>query len=177
MFILFALWILNCNMHYIHMCYKSLACESEMASIWNSIVGSSLSCPLHCPLFPYSKVVGCLLSCPLSCQLYPYMEVVSSLICMAKFHGKPTPLPTELPTFSYLEAEGCLLSCPMSPYMDEVGSLICMAKFPWEVHSAAHWAAHFFHILKQWASTELPTELPTFLIYGSSGQPNFHGKN
>ena len=82
------------------MCFKFLACESKMASI---LVGSSVGCPLNCPLYPYLKVVGCPLSCTLSYPLYPYMEVVGSLICMAKFpwaaHGQPTPLPTELPTF------------------------------------------------------------------------------
>ena len=30
------------------------------------------------------------------------------------YHGQPTPLPTELPTFSYLEVVGCPLSCPLS---------------------------------------------------------------
>ena len=82
------------------MCYIFLACESKVASI---LVGSSVGCPLNCPLYPYLKVVGCPLSCTLSCPLYPYMEVVGSLICMAKFpwaaNGQPTPLPTELPTF------------------------------------------------------------------------------
>ena len=72
--------------------------ESKMASILNSIVDSSVGCPLNCPLFPFLKVVGYPLSCPLSCPLYPYMEVVGSLICMAKFpwaaHWQPTPLPT-----------------------------------------------------------------------------------
>ena len=67
------------------MCYKCPACKSKMASILNLIVGSSVGCPLNCPLFPYLKVVGCPLSCPLSCPLYPYMEVMGNLICMAKF--------------------------------------------------------------------------------------------
>ena len=137
-------------MHYIHMCYKCLACESKMASILNLIVGGSVGCPPNCPLFPYLKVVGYPLSCPLSCPLYPYMAVVGSLICMAKFpwaaHGQLTPLPTELPTFSYLEVVGCLLSfplscplsCPLFPFMEVVGSLICMAKFPWAARSVAH---------------------------------------
>ena len=52
---------------------------------------------------------------------------------------------------------GCPLSCPRScplyPYMEVVGSQICMAKFPWAA-----------------------TPLPTVSIYGSSGQPNLHGK-
>ena len=106
----------------IYTCYKCLACESKMTFIL--LVGSSVGCPLNCPLFPYLKVVGY----PLSCPLYPFMSVMGSLICMAKFpwaaHGQPTPLPTELPTFFMF------------------GS----------------------------------SELPTVSIYGSSGQPNLHGK-
>ena len=133
-------------------CYKCFACESKMASILNLIVGGVVGCPLKCPLFPYLKVVGYTLSCPLSCPLYPVIEVVGSLICMSNFpwaaHGQPTPLPTDLPTFSCLEVVGCPLSCPLFPYMEVMGSLICMAKFPWAAHSAAHWAAHFFHISK-----------------------------
>ena len=99
------------------------------------LVGSTVGCPLNCPLYPYLKVVGCPLSCTLSCPLYPYIEVVGSLICMAKFpwgaHGQPIPLPTELPTFL------------------------------------------------TFGSSWLPTELSTvsiILLYGSSGQPNLHGK-
>ena len=60
--------------------------------------------------------------------------------------------------------------------MEEVGSLICMAKFPWAAQSAAHWAAHFFIFGSSGLPTELPTELPIVSIYGSSGQPNLHGK-
>ena len=124
----------------IYTCYKCLACKSKMASILNLIVGSSVGCPLKCPLFPYLKVVGYPLSCPPSCPLYPYMAVVGSLICMANFpwaaHGQPTPLPTELPTFFIFGSSG----------------------LPTEL------------------ATELPTELPTVSIYGSSGQPNLHGK-
>ena len=153
----------------VYTCYKCLACESKMASILNLIVGSSVGCPLNCPLFTYLKEVGYPLSCPLSCPLYPYMAVVGRLICMAKFpwaaHEQPTPLPTELPTFSCLEVVGCPLNCPLFPYMEVVGSLICMAKFPWAAHGQP-----------TPLPTELPTELPTVSIYGSSGQPNLHGK-
>ena len=136
----------------IYTCYKCLACESKMASILNLIVGSSVGCPLNCPLFPYLKVVGYQLSCPLSCPLYPYKAVVGSLICMAKFpwaaHGQPTPLPTELPSFSCFEVVGCPLSCPLFPYMEVEDSLNCMAKFSWAAHgqptplpTCSHWAA------------------------------------
>ena len=48
--------------------------------------------------------------------------------------GQPTPLLTELPTFSYLEVVGCPLSWPLFPYMEVVGSLICMAKFTLAAH-------------------------------------------
>ena len=178
MFILFVLWSLTTvyNMQYIYTCATIFLHVNQR---WLPfLVGSSVGCPLNCPLYPYLKVVGCPLSCTLSCPLYPYMTVVGSLICMAKFpwaaHGQPTPLPTELPTFftfgsSWLPTElptvsiygssgqpnlhgkipmGSPLSCPLFPYMEVVGSLICMAKFPWAAHSAAHWAANCFHIWK-----------------------------
>ena len=138
----------------IYTCYKCLACESKMASIL--IVGSSVGCPLNCPLFPYLKVVGYPLSCPLTCPLYPYTAVVGNLICMAKFplaaHGQPTPPPTELPAFLCLEVVSCPLSCPMFPYLEVVGSPNWHGKItmgsPWTAHSVAHWAAHFCHIWK-----------------------------
>ena len=118
-----------------------------MASILNLIVGNSVGCPLNCPLFPYLKVVGYPLSCPLSCPLYPYMAVVDSLICIAKFpwaaHGQPTPLPTELPTFSYLGVVGCPLSCPLFSYLEVVGCPLSCPLFPymevvntWQFNSA-----------------------------------------
>ena len=144
------------------------------------LVGSSVGCPLNCPLYPYLKVVGCPLSCTLSCPLYPYMEVVGSLICMAKFpwaaHGQPTPLPTELPTFSHLEVVGCPLSCPLFPYMEVVGSLICMANFPWATHGQPTPLPTELPTVSIYRSTWQSTELPIVSIYGSSGQPNLHGK-
>ena len=169
---------INYNMQYKMYIYTCATNVLHMNQILRPflIVGSSVGCPLNCPLFKYLKVVGC----PLSCPLYPFVEVVGSLICMAKFpwaaHGQSTPLPTELPTFSYLEVVGCPLRCPMFPYMEVVGSLICMAKFPWAAHSAAHWGANFLIFGSSGLPTELPTELPTVSIYGSSGQPNLHGK-
>ena len=139
--------LINYYMHYIHMYYKCIACESKMAPILNLIVGSSVGCPLNCPLFRYLKEAGC--------PLYPYMELVGSLICMAKFpwaaHWQTTPLPNELPTFSYFESVGCLLSCPLFPYMEVVGSLICMAKFPWTAHGQP--------TLTGWTTTFKPTPL------------------
>ena len=78
--------------------------------------------------------MGISLRCPLSQN----MEVVGSLIRMAKFPWEAHEQPTELPTFSYLEAVGFLLSCPLRcplfPYMEVVGNLICMAKFPLAAH-------------------------------------------
>ena len=75
--------------------------------------------------------------------------------------GSPLQCPLSCPLFSHLEVVDCPLSCPLFPYMEVVGSLICMAKFPWAAHGQP---------------TPLPTELPTVSIYGSSGQPNLHGK-
>ena len=61
MFILFVynywLEIIYYNIIRVHMCYKCLACESNMASILNLIVGSSVDGPLSCPFFPYVKEV------------------------------------------------------------------------------------------------------------------------
>ena len=158
------------------MCYKCFSYESKMASILNSIVGSSVGCPLNSPLFPYLKVVGCPLSNPVSCPLYPYMEVVVSLICMAKFpwaahssvhwaahfssymevvgslncmakfplaaNGQPTPLPTELPTFSYLEAVGFLLSYPLFQYKEVVGQPNLHGEIPMSSPRAANSVAY-----------------------------------
>ena len=125
------------------MCYKFLACESKMASI---LVGSSVGCPLNCPLYPYLKVVGC----PLSCPLYPYMEVVGSIICMAKFpwaaHGQPTPLPTELPTVSIYGSSGQPTELPTElPTVSIYGSSgqpNLHGKIPMGSPRAAHSVAH-----------------------------------
>ena len=88
------------------------------------------------------------------------------------------------PLFPYLKVmdcpPSCPLSCPLYSYMEVVGSLICMSKFPW----AAHWQPTrlptelptFFIFGRSGLPTELPTEVPTVSIYGSSGQPNLHGE-
>ena len=135
----------------IYTCYKCLACESNMASILNLKVGSSVGYPLNCPLFPFLKVVGYQLRCQLSCPLYPYMAVVDSLICMAKFpwaaNEQRTPLPTELPTFFMFGSSGLPTELPPVSIYGSSGQLICMAKFPWAAHEQP---------------TPLPTELPTF---------------
>ena len=129
-----------------------------------------------------SSVLPTELSCPLSCPLYPYMEVVGSLICMAKFPWAAhfTHCPLSCPLFSYLVAMGCLLSCPLFPYMEVVGSPICMAKFLWAAHGQPTplptELPTFFIFGIGGLPTELPTELPTISVYGSSGEPNLHGK-
>ena len=151
-----------------------------MASILNLIVGSSVGCPLNCPLFTYLKVVGYPLSCPLSCPLYPYMAVVGSLICMAKFpwaaHGQPTPLPTELSTFFMFGSSGLPTELPPVSIIWSSGQRNLHGKIPMGSPRAAHSAAHFFIFGSSGLPTGLPTELPTLSIYGSSGQPNLHGK-
>ena len=127
-----------------------------MAFILNSIVGSSVGCPLNCPLFPYLKVVGYLLSCPMSCPLYPYMAVVGSLICMAKFpwaaHRQPTPLPTELPTFYMFGSSGLPTELTNVSIYGSSGQPNLHGKIPkgspWAANSAVHWAANFFFILE-----------------------------
>ena len=142
--------IINYNMHYIHMCYKCLACESKMASILNLIVGSSVGCPLNCPQVSYLKIVGCKLNCPLSCLLYPYMKVAGSLICMTKFpwasYGQPAPLPTQLPTVSIYGSSGqsylhgkipmdstlrCPVTCLLFSNLEAVGCLLSCPLFPY----------------------------------------------
>ena len=65
---------------------------------------------------------------------------------MAKFpwaaRGQPTPLPTELPTFSYLKVVGCPLSCQLFPYKEVVAALFVYGKIP-----MGSPPAQFFHIL------------------------------
>ena len=109
--------IINYNMHYIYMCYKWIACESKIASIFILIVGSLVGRPL----LPYLKVVGCPLSCPLSCPLYPYMEAVGNPFCMANSHGQLMCSPPHCPS-----------SRQLLSYMEVVGSLICMLKSHWQ---------------------------------------------
>ena len=155
---------------HVYMRYECLACESKMASIFNLIVGSSVGCPLKCPLFPYLKVMGYPLSFPLSCPLlvYPYNYGSSG---QPNLHGKipmgsPLRCPLSCPLFSYLEVVVCLLSCPLScplfPYMEVVGSLICIAKFPWAAHgqptplpTCSPWAAPLFFCFRMDNSVEV----------------------
>ena len=112
------------------MCYKCLACESKMASIFNS--------------------------------------------------GQFSGLPTELPTISILESSGLPTELPTISVYGSSGEPYLHGKIPmcspWAAHSALHWAAHFLKFGSSGLPTVLPTELPTVSIYGSSGQPNLHGK-
>ena len=88
--------------------------------------------------------------------------------------------PLNCPLFPYLKVVGCPLSCPLScplyPYMGVVGSLICMAKFPWAAHGQPTQLPTELPTFFMFGSSGLPTELPTVSIYGNSGQPNLHGK-
>ena len=114
------------------------------------LVGSSVGCPLNCPLYPYLKAMGCPLSYTLSCPLYPYMEVVGSLICMAKFpwaaHGQPTPLPTELPTVSIYGSSGQFTELPTelptASIYGSSGQPNLHGKIPMGSPRAAHSVAH-----------------------------------
>ena len=94
--------------------------------------------------------MGSLLHCPLSCPL---------------FHIGSSWLPTELSTVSLYWSSG----------QPNLHGKIPMGS-PRAANSAAHWAAHFLIFGSSGLPTELPTELPTDSIYGSSRQPNLHGK-
>ena len=90
--------------------------------------------------------------------------------------GSSVGCPLNCSLFPYLKIVGYPLSCPLYPYMAVFGRLICMAKFPW----AAHWQPTTLptelHTFVMFGSSWLPTELPTVSIYGSSGQLNLHCK-
>ena len=98
-----------------------------------------------------SILVGSSVGCPLNCSLYPYLKVVGC------------PL-------------SCTLSCPLYPYMEVVGSLICLAKFPLVAHGQPTPLPTDLPTFFTFESCWLSTKLPTVSIYGSSGQPNLHGK-
>ena len=136
----------NYTILYINMCYKYLACESKMASIFS---GQFNGLPTELP------TISILESSGLPNELHNELPTISVYGRSGQpyLHGKipmgsPLHCLLSCPLFSHLEVVGCPLSCPLFPYMEVVGSLICMAKFPWTAHSAAHWAAHYFHIWK-----------------------------
>ena len=140
------------------MCYKCLACESKMASIFNS--GQFSELPTDLPTISILESSG--LPTELPTEL-PTISVYGSSR-HPYLHGKiPMDSPWAAHTtahwaahfLSYLEVVGCPLSCPLFPYMEVVGSLICMAKFPLAAHGqptplptcspwAAKWAAPLF---------------------------------
>ena len=65
------------------MCYKCLACESKMASIFNS--GQFSGLPTELPTISIFESSWLPTELPTELPLYQYMEVVGSLISMAKF--------------------------------------------------------------------------------------------
>ena len=95
--------------------------------------------------------------------------------------GSSVGNPLNCPLFPYLKVVGyplsCPLSCPLYPYMAVVGCLICMAKFPWAAHGQPTPLPTELPTFFIFGSSGLPTELPPVSIYGGSGQPNLHGKN
>ena len=135
------------------MCYKFLACESKMASIFS---GQLSGLPTELPTISIIESSG------LPTELHTELPTISVYGSSGQpyLHGKipkgsPLHCPLSCPLFSHLEVGGCPLSCPLFLYMEVVGSLICMAKFPWEAHGqptslptcstwAAKWAAPLF---------------------------------
>ena len=94
--------------------------------------------------------------------------------------GSSVGCPLNCQLFPYLKVVGyplsCPLSCPLYPYMEVVGSLICMAKFPWAAHGQPTLLPTELPTFFMFWSSGLPTKLSTVSIYGISGQPNLHGK-
>ena len=126
---------ITCNI-YIHMCYKFLACESKMASIFS---GQFSGLPTELP------TISILESSGLPTELHTELPTISIYGSSGQpyLHGKipmgsPLCCPLSCPLFSYMEVVGSLLSwplnCPLFRYMEVVGSLIYMAKFPWAAH-------------------------------------------
>ena len=60
--------------------------------------------------------------------------------------------------------------------MAVVGSLICMAKLAWAGHGQPTPLPTELPSFFMFGSSGLPTELPPVSIYRSSEQPNLHGK-
>ena len=139
-------------MHYKHTCYKCLACGSKIGFILHLIMGSSVGCPLNCPVFPYLKVVGFPLTCPLTCPLYPYMEVVGNLICMQNYNEQPIPLPTELPTLFIFGRSGLPTELPTVSIYGRGGQSYLHDKIPIGSPLRCPRSCPLFHIWKQWAA-------------------------
>ena len=160
------------------MCYKCFAYESKMAAIFNS--GQFSGLPTELPTI--SILESSVLPTELPTEL-PTISVYGSS-GQSNLHGKiPMGSPWAAHStanwaalFSYFEVVGCPLSCPLFLYMEVVGSLICMAKFPWPAHGQPTPLPSELPTFLIFGSSGLPTELPTVFIYGSSGQPYLHGK-
>ena len=98
--------------------------------------------------------------------------------------GSSVGCPLNSPLFPFLKGVGYPLSCPLNCplsfplylYMAVVGTLICMAKFPLAAHGQPTPLPTELPTFFIFGSSGLPTELPPVSIYGSSGQPNLHGK-
>ena len=161
--------IINYNMQY--MCYKSLACESKMASIFNSGQFSGLSTEL--------PTISILESSGLPTELHIELPIISIYGSSGQpfLHGKiPMGSPWAAHSTTHWAVHfffifGSSWLPPISIYGSS-GQPYLHGKIPKAAHSAAHWTAHFLIF----GSSGLPTELPTVSIYGSSGQPNLHGK-
>ena len=96
------------------MCYKFLACESKMASIFS---GHFSGLPTELPIISILESSG--LPTELHTEL-PTISVYGSSV-QPYLHGKipmgsPLHCPLSCPLFSHLEVVGCPLSCPLFPY-------------------------------------------------------------
>ena len=103
------------------MCYKFLACESKMASIFS---GQFSGLPTELPTLSILERSG--LPTELHTEL-PTISVYGSsgqpyLHCKIPM-GSPLHCPLSCPLFSNLDVVGCPLSCPLFPYMEVVHRL------------------------------------------------------
>ena len=163
--------IINYNMQYIyiHMCYKCLACESNVASIFNS--GQYSGLPTELP------TISLLESSGLPTELLTELPTISVYRSSGQpyLHGKipmgsswaahstahwaanffifgNSWLPTELPTVSiYGSSEQPNLhgKIPMgSPLRFPLSCPLFNILKQWAAYWTVHWAAHCFHIWK-----------------------------
>ena len=105
----------------IHMCYKCLACDSKMASIW---------LPTEQPTVFILESSGLTTALPTKLPTISAYERNGQPYLQGKF---PMGSPLRYP-----------LSRLLFPCMEVVGSLIFVAKFPWAANYTAVRAAHFF---------------------------------
>ena len=160
------------------MCYKSLAYESKITSIFSGQFSGLLT---ELPTIYILERSG------LPTELHTELPTISVYGSSDQpyLHGKiPMGSPWVAHStahwaahfFSHLEVVGCPLSCPLFQYMEVVRSQICMAKFPWAAHGQPTPLPTELPPVAKYGSSGQPTELPTVSIYGSSGQPTLHGK-